>query len=377
MTDQQWMEDIKQLKETLPKVHVDFFRNHKAPLFFEKIKALEDNLENLETREVVVWLAEAVATIGDAHTVVQIPQSYRFPFEVYPFEEGVFITKTTKALEGICYGEILKIEGLEILEVIQGLKEVISHENDVFVWSVLPNFLTCGDFLYGAGLIDGLDNIRFTIKNIRGEMEEVVVDTLRYQEYHPIKPKIPQPLFMENPNAYYWSYGEDDWLYVSYRHCKDMEHYKVSDFCGDLIETLTTQKGHKKLILDFRNNIGGNSQLFLPFLKWVSEDYSGKLYVIVGRDTFSSGLLNVYYLKLKNKGVFVGEPTGGKPNCFGEVKVFSLTHSGLSIRYSTQYYQVIEDDHLKSFYPEIIFKRTFKDYLKGRDCCLEWIKKQK
>ena len=37
--------------------------------------------------------------------------------------------------------------------------------------------------------------------------------------------------------------------------------------------------------------------------------------------------------------IFIGEPTGGRPNHFGEVKSFNLPNSGLSVRYSTKYFR--------------------------------------
>jgi len=98
----------------------------------------------------------------------------------------------------------------------------------------------------------------------------------------------------------------------------------------------------------------------------------GGIFVILGRDTFSSALLNAYAFKNKTAAIFVGEPTGGKPNCYGEVEYLRLKNSGLKIRFSTVYYNVIEDDKQLSFYPEIECKVTFADYLGNRDACVEY-----
>jgi len=141
----------------------------------------------------------------------------------------------------------------------------------------------------------------------------------------------------------------------------------------------------ESIVLDYRNNNGGNSELFKPFIEWLSDFQKErnenskqlfKIFVIVGRDTFSSALLNVYLLKFKTKAIFVGEATGGKPNCYGEVKYFRLRESGLSVRYSTRYYYIIEEYWQDSFYPDINFSVSFSDYLEGRDPCVEWIKKE-
>ena len=106
-------------------------------------------------------------------------------------------------------------------------------------------------------------------------------------------------------------------------------------------------------------------------MEWLSKNKDAnkrnKLFVIVGRDTFSPALLNVYILKNKTNAIFIGEPTGGKPNCFGEVKYLELKKSGLYVRYSTKYYHLIENDEELSFVPDILSKVSFNDYINGVD----------
>jgi hypothetical protein len=101
----------------------------------------------------------------------------------------------------------------------------------------------------------------------------------------------------------------------------------------------------EKLVIDMRNNTGGNSTLLDPFIDALAEcghiNQHGKIFVIIGRDTFSSALLNVYSLKNKTCAILVGEPTGGKPNCYGEVLRSKLEQSGLLISYSTKYYHLM------------------------------------
>ena len=114
-----------------------------------------------------------------------------------------------------------------------------------------------------------------------------------------------------------------------------------------------------------------------PFLQWLSRferfNKKNRLFVVVGRDTFSSALLNAYYLKFNTKAVFVGEPTGGKPNCYGEVQYLQLRHSGLYIRYSTKYYQLVSDDRLVSLVPDKLFTVKSSEYQANIDPCFEWI----
>ncbi len=94
--------------------------------------------------------------------------------------------------------------------------------------------------------------------------------------------------------------------------------------------------------------------------------------MIVGRKTFSSAILNSLDFKNYTKAIFVGEPTGGRPNHYGEVKSFSLPNSGLKVRYSTKYFTHSKTDD-NSFYPDHEITTRFEDYKNGIDPVVDWI----
>ncbi len=97
----------------------------------------------------------------------------------------------------------------------------------------------------------------------------------------------------------------------------------VFTFCKELIKFIEDHVV-EKLIIDLRNNFGGNSSLLDPFIEDIKHcdkiNKKGNLFVIIGRETFSSALLNAFSLKENTSAIFLGEPTGGKPNCYGELE---------------------------------------------------------
>ncbi|MEI6101032.1 MAG: S41 family peptidase, partial [Eubacteriales bacterium] len=113
-----------------------------------------------------------------------------------------------------------------------------------------------------------------------------------------------------------------------------------------------------------------------PFIDWLGnyvKTGKAKVFVIIGRDTFSSALLNAFSLKNKTGAILIGEPTGGKPNCFGEVQYFRLKNSGLLVRYSTQYYKCIKDDKMLSLFPDAECPLAFADFILNKDPCMDYI----
>jgi len=83
----------------------------------------------------------------------------------------------------------------------------------------------------------------------------------------------------------------------------------------------------------------------------------GKLFVIIGRKTFSSAVLNTLDFKKHTNAIIVGEETSGKPNHYGEIKSFELPNSKLKVYYSTKYFKHYEKD-IETIRPDVIIKTT-------------------
>ena len=132
----------------------------------------------------------------------------------------------------------------------------------------------------------------------------------------------------------------------------------------------------KRFVVDLRGNDGGDSSLAQPLITGIKQrtalNQRGHLFVIMGRGTFSSAILNVLDFKNKTHAIFVGEPTGGKPNHYGEFEEFTLPHSRLRVGYSTKYFTYSQDD-TPSFAPDVRVELSSADYFAGRDSVLEAI----
>ena len=72
-------------------------------------------------------------------------------------------------------------------------------------------------------------------------------------------------------------------------------------------------------------------------------------------------------------GRLIGEPTGGRPNAYGEVRSFRLPNSRFRVQYSTRYWQLLEDADPPSVMPDLAAETTLADFLAGRDTALEAI----
>lgn len=378
-----WSEDLEQLKKELPEKHKNLFFNLKMRDFNNQIEELKRNIANYDDLTIIISMAAIVASAGDSHTCLVLPVTRYLPIEFFYFEEGIFIIGATREYLYLIGHKVLAFNDIPILEVIDRVTPIVAHENESFLKSQLPKYLTSMEVLYGLGITNSTDTINMTTI-LNDEQMEVLLPCFSYSQ---IRNNITRnlngieselPLYRRNQGVFFWKHNLEgnDGLYFNYNSCRNMDNLEVEQFCEELKKNIL-KNGVKKLVIDIRNNLGGNSTLLEPFIRWLRGceklNTSGGIYVILGRDTFSSALLNAYSFKNKTKAIFIGEPSGGKPNCYGEVQYFSLANSELKIRYSTQYYKIVKDDKLACFYPDVEFQVKASDYFKNVDACMDFI----
>ncbi|HEY6401570.1 MAG TPA: S41 family peptidase, partial [Blastocatellia bacterium] len=148
-------------------------------------------------------------------------------------------------------------------------------------------------------------------------------------------------------------------------------------FAADLLKFMD-QNPVERVVIDLRLNGGGNSAIFDPLIKALSRrrhvskqrGQQGKLFVLIGRRTFSSALLNAVELKEETKPILVGEPAGQRPNFYGEVETMRLPYSRLRVHYSTRFFKTMDGDP-PALAPDIEVEPSSSDYMSGRDPVLE------
>lgn len=380
---QKWMEDIDTLAAELPQKHKNLYFRLSESAFKQKIQALKDCLPGLSDEEIIWRLSRIIASVGDSHTTLRYQTKIAFPFSLYWFKNGIYVINTVPEYKHILYRRLVGVNGKPMGEVLEILKQGIPHENHAQVKNYFPYYLTMAEYLYGARLIEDKDKARFTFVDKDGAAFEAAMTAVSLKT----KPEWvvtgtgegELPLYRRNRDKYYsFTYLDDQkTVYVLYNSCRMMKDKLFKDFVKEVFEH-ADKYPVEKFVVDLRNNGGGNSIIFYPLLKRLKEheklNQTDKLFVIVGRRTFSSAVLNALQMKNRTNATFAGEPSGGKPNHFGEIKYFKLPNSGLFVSYSTKYFSYSEED-TDAIYPDIPVELTIEDYLNNRDPVLEKILK--
>jgi C-terminal processing protease CtpA/Prc len=164
-------------------------------------------------------------------------------------------------------------------------------------------------------------------------------------------------------------------MYIWYYACADQKNGPtVGRWATAALETIDLDRPDR-VIIDLRQNTGGNSALLDPFINLLAKRRKalpGGVYALIGPRTFSSALLNAEKLKLVAGAVLVGSPTGGSPNHFGEVRHFTLPHSGLKVFYSTKRFGLPPGaDAPDTLQPDVVVATSSTAYFAGQDPVLE------
>ena len=361
--EEKWIDDIDYLKDNLIEKHKNLFLNISREEFENKLRDLKSSINELDYDEMKVELSRVVASVRDAHTSLAFPVKKYIPLDFYWFKEGIYIVNTTDKHKDLRYNKVVSIEGMAVDKVMEELSEIVSYENEYFFKAKSMNYLKVVEILYGLVIIDSTDKVKIGLENEEVELETVDRDELIY-----INNELPHYLKKDNENFYYKYFNESEELHIYYNSCREKGDIKIKDKIIQVIDYINTNQ-ITKITIDLSNNLGGDSRLIRPLIDYIKGNKSinskENLKIKIGRETFSSALINAYEFKWETNGIIVGEPSGGKPNCYGEILRFTLPNSKFNVSYSTKYYKLIDDDSVMALYPEKIEDRSIEDLLKS------------
>ncbi|MDR0969961.1 MAG: hypothetical protein LBM67_05440 [Lentimicrobiaceae bacterium] len=390
------VEDIEFLRENLPKKHKNLFFKISETEFNRELNALAAKNYGSDSWKFALDLQKIFAKIGDSHTncnfFAEINDS-SIPLTATVFDDGIFVVSVAEKHKSALGCKISSINNFPIAQVIDSLKTLIVQDNKAMNKLLIPMLLSYSDIFKFFGFIPEKSN-SLTISFVDSENRKIeetfeLNESVDKSEYVKVKP-VTIPLFLQNPNKIFWdNYSETDSVYyVQYNSCISREIMlengdsaraaklpSFNEFTEKIFQTIE-QKPIKRFIFDMRSNGGGSSAQGTEFVQQLKKNKKvnrkGKLFVIIGRSTFSSAIINTLDFERETEAISVGEETAGKPNHYGEVRGFSLPNSKIYVQYSTKYFKFI-DENLNTIKPQIKVKYNFYDYLNGIDTSFEEI----
>jgi hypothetical protein len=376
LTPELWRSDLAYLARELPHKHVNAFARLSRPDFDSQVADLNSRIPSLSEPEIRTGILKLVASIGDAHTNIQSwgrPDAFRrLPLTLYWFQDGIFVVAAAEQYRTLLGGKLERLGRMSVDEACRTMSALVPHENDAWLKAQLPATLVTSELLHAMGVTDAPDNARVEVQPLSGERISVMVQAMSPSQPVPMLRAFngQPPLYVRNARIPYTAAIIDGGttVYFQYNRCFDDPKLPFADFRSQL-KAMLAKDGVQRLVLDLRNNLGGNSRVLDP---WINEIKSGpfnrkgRLFVIVGRLTISSSLMHAVRLRDQTAATLIGEPTGGKPNHFGDLRSLELPSSHIQVSYSTKYFKYTKDEGV-TLTPDVIVAERSQDFLTGAD----------
>lgn len=389
--------DLDQLLERLIALHPNPFLDEGETVFRARLDALAAHAGDLTEAGFLVGVMDlmghrdrdghsgawAMAQTGD--------RLHAWPIWLWEFPDGLRIVAAREPYGDLVGARLLAVGGTPVDEARTAVTPLVPRDNPTNLRANLPMYLTLPEVLGELGLLrPGAAEV--TVEVAGGPRREISLEALpietfrdwifeRYEGFPIGLPPDADGLAVQrHRSAFFWSEPLDGGgTYIGFNQVQPTrapDGITMATATGDVRRAVNAGAA-EPVIVDMRNNPGGNNTTYGPFLDALvahATERPGSVAVIAGRGTFSAAGNFVTELETGAAGPsihLVGEPPGGGPNIYGDVRVVTLEHSGIVVLISTRYHERRAGDDRLEVEPDIAVELTWDDVLAGRDPVLD------
>ena len=379
-------QDLVTLVDRLEVVHPDPYHGLSEADFRAAIDRVSAKVESLTDDQFLVEIMRLVGLLSaeglDGHSGVwpwdNADDLRRLPLRLWEFPDGLYITGGAPQYRDLVGTRISHVDGVPIATVLATIEPLVPHDNPTTILMHRPIFFICVDVLAGLGLIAGTDRVTLTVVPPGQAARPAVVDAVDTKTFTavmdgwewllPERPGTPATGHLNQP------------YHVEYLPARRTVYFRYNavqpagSTLADALREAVRGKDVDRVIVDVRNNHGGDNTTYAAFVDYLASpeiDQPGRLFVLAGRLTFSAaGNFAAELADRAEHEVFVGEPTGGAPNQFGDHVTIELPHTGITVTSAKVWVEVSADDR-PSTGPDLPVPYTAAAYFAGRDPVLE------
>jgi hypothetical protein len=390
--DDAWRFDLDFLVRRMEQVHFDLYGVVSREEFQGAVQRLKTRIPVLSDHEIAIGTQQILAMVGDGHTHLIPPRKglnaiHRYPLDLYEFTDGLFVRVASRPYADAAGARIVRVNDLTVKEAYSRVATVCSVDNAMGFKAGVPRFMMIPEVIHALGIIDDPEApLPLTVEMLNGEQVTLYVEPEAYDgvlEGDVVRARdgadAPDPLWLKNQDDNYWfEHLQDEKLvYVQYNVVRDGPDESIEAFSKRLFEYVE-QNSVEYLVVDLRRNGGGNNFLNQPLVHGLiacdAVNSRGHLFVITGRQTFSAAMNAAADIEANTEALFVGEPTGSRPNFVGETTMITLPCNKVRLSCSSLYWQRSHAfDHRTWIAPDLLAEMSSEDYRTNRDPAMEAI----
>ena len=352
--------------------------------FEQEAERLSDGAYFHRLRRCLGWFRDGHTTVLPFEFVGGVPPQLAtgsfgldLPLRMRVFDDGIWIVAAGAEALPLLGGQLSKIGSRTPGELIRTLV-VDWPGNDAWAHRWSASTLASPTFLEALGAVDDpTATIMFEATGRNGqEIQAALTPRVGYGSPSSLVERVRGPSEGWAATAGRGNYVrmlDDGACYLSLDEMDDVE--------GETFEALTREVFNslrgpdtRRLVVDLRRNGGGNNFFGEALRKGIGRstcNRPGGLYVLIGPRTFSAAQNLANRLERETFAIFVGAPTCGAPNHFGDAKTWSGAVTGITAMVSTlPWFDSYPQDQRPWIAPDILVADTFEDWRDGRDRAL-------
>jgi tetratricopeptide (TPR) repeat protein len=394
LTAADWQTDLRFLQQTVHKDYAFLFKKVSADDFDAAVEKLYKSMPAMKENERIAGLARIVSSFKYGHTIMgwrQSPFKYHVaPVNFYWFSDGLYVEGADKNYASIVGAKLVKVEGVPVMQVLEAIKPLVPAENDQYFKAYGLDFMAIPEALNAQGISKELKtNVTYTFEKDGKTFEQTLEAKEAFHlprdygfvtpgtDWASVRDQSHEPYYLKNISKnYYYEYLPDSkTVYVRQSQVLDDKEETIAAFYKKVFEFIDKNEVDK-LVIDVRLNGGGNNYKNKPVITGIIEckkiNKPGKLFVIIGRRTFSACQNLVNEFSNYTNALFVGEPTAENINFYGDTRPVELPKTGIPVFLSFAWWQDKPQwENADWLAPQLAVDMSFEEYKTNKDPVLE------
>jgi len=351
--------------------------------FVDAKSALLDKASDTDLPHYAMMLGKLFHAANDGHTAAipmlgespEFKQSY--PVRLKRFDDGLYVVAAKGVAEKLLGARITAIGTRKIDPLLRDFVSIQASGNRAWPANWTATGMTVPGYLIGLDAVSTLEApVRFeAVKS--GRRISVLVTASEDGNAGLIEIERPlPPLAAQGDGAanYIAEIADGKALAIVIGAMENEEKKSFQQFTAEASAAIAKTKA-VRVVIDLRDNGGGNNMLAEPLRRTLVKsrfNRPGGIYVLTSPATFSAAQNFATRIERETDAIFVGEPTGGSPNHFGDARFATGGKSGIAYIISTLRWQDSPPfDQRPWIVPDIPAPPTFSDFAAGRDRALD------
>lgn len=304
-----YKKELKQILNIIEEKHIDMYFNITKEELNKYVEELLNKHELKDEYDLYYYTNVIIKKIFDrfdSHTyLIWNDADFNLPIRLRYIDNKLYITRTDEDNIDLLYGQILKINNVDINKLIEEIKAMTAYSTDGYLQIKIETILYNGIKLMSLPSIDS---------NTKEFEYEILIDNKI------VKRKLTkQTNELIDLNKWKKNYSYeiiDNSIYIVYNACKEDYKGQMQELVNN-IKQKSEEKNIENFIIDLRGNMGGNADYIKPLIEFLK---GKKVVTLTNNYIFSGGRWAL--IDLKNIGSkFIGTEIGTTLNCFGNIKV--------------------------------------------------------